>query len=223
MVDNSRPCLGNRPTKGLFLAFALASLCAHAAAANRCTDAKGKVTYQDAACGKDADGNSKVDTSEGFSTRPPSGTGTRPRPPVEQGQSDPSAGSFGNYATYRGAWRGPLQFELSLNGVRDGAAHAMAPMVIELRPDGEVVGQASASGCRFSGLATQNVAPYMASLDVSLKGCTDDRFNTRYSGNLVAIDSAKEAKLRLVGLVMKPAAPLSVKMQQVSIDAVLKR
>ena len=43
----------------------------------------------------------------------------------------------------------------------------MAPMVLEIRPDGEVVGQALASGCRFSGLATQNVAPYMASLDVS--------------------------------------------------------
>ncbi|MEO8925165.1 MAG: hypothetical protein ABI330_20460 [Caldimonas sp.] len=63
----------------------------------------------------------------------------------------------------------------------------------------------------------------MASLDVSLKGCSDDRFNTRYSGNLVAIDSAKEAKLRLVGLVMKPAAPLTIKVQQVSMDAVLKR
>ena len=78
--------------------------------------------------------------------------------------------SPGDYATYRGAWRGPLQFELSLNGARDGDAHAMASMVIELRPDGEVVGQASESGCRFSGLATQNVAPYMASMDVSLEG-----------------------------------------------------
>ncbi len=179
------------------------------------------MTYQDAACSKDAESNSKVDTSEGFSTRPSSAS--KARVPAERAISSQPSGSAGDYATYRGAWRGPSQFELNLNGVRDGDAHAMAPMVIELRPDGEVVGQASASGCRLSGLATQNIAPYMASLDVSLKGCTDERFNTRYSGNLVAIDSAKEAKLRLVGLVMKPAAPLTVKMQQVSIDAVLKR
>ena len=201
---------------------ATAWLSGSAEAANRCTDAKGKVTYQDAAC-KEADGNSKVDTSEAFSTRPRSG----PQPRSEQAQvSRPPTGtptSSGDYATYRGAWRGPLQFELSLNGVRDGDAHAVAPMVIELRPEGEVLGQASTSGCRFSGLATQFVAPYIANLDVSLKGCTDERFNTRYSGNLTAIDSAKEAKLRLVGLVMKSAAPLKVKVQQVSIDAVLKR
>ena len=63
----------------------------------------------------------------------------------------------------------------------------------------------------------------MASVDVSLKGCTDNRFNTRYNGNLMANDSAKEAKLRLTGLAMKPAMPLTIKVQQVSIDAVLKR
>lgn len=221
MVDNCPSGLASQPIKSLLLAFALASLCGHAAAANRCTDAKGRVTYQDAACSKEAEGNARVDTSEGFSIRPPSGSKARPAP--ENAPSGHPTGSPGDYTTYRGAWRGPLQFELNLNGVRDGDAHAMAPMVIELRPDGEVVGQASASGCRFSGLATQNIAPYMASVDVSLKGCTDQRFNTRYSGNLVSIDAAKEVKLHLVGLVMKPAAPLTVRVQQVSIDAVLKR
>ena len=205
----------------VLVAFVLASLCGYAAAANRCTDAKGRVTYQDAACSKEADGTTKVDISEGFSTRP--GSATKPRPTTELRPTNALPSSPGDYATYRGAWRGPLQFEFNLNGVRDGDAHAMAPMVIELRPDGEVVGQASTSGCRFSGLATQYVAPNMASLDVSLKGCTDARFNTRYNGHLVANDAAKEAKLHLVGLVMRPSAPLTVKVQQVSIDAVLKR
>ena len=180
------------------------------------------MTYQDAVCGKDAEAGSRVDTSEAFSNRPVSGT--HPRLASEQRASlSPSPGGAGDYMTYRGAWRGPLQFEVSLNGVRDGDAHTISPIVLEIRPDGEVVGQASASGCRFSGLATQNVAPYMANLDVSLKGCTDPRFNTRLSGNLVAINSSNEAKLRLVGLVAKPAAPLTVKMQQLSLDAVLKR
>ena len=209
-----------RRSRGRWVPIALALLCTSAAAANRCTDAKGKVTYQDAACNKDAESNSTVDISEGFSTPPSSGA--KPRPLTERKTGSASAGS-GEYATYRGAWRGPLQLELSLNGVRDGDAHAMAPMVIELRPDGEVVGLASASGCMFSGLATQYVAPYMASLDVSLKGCSDDRFNTRYSGHLMVNEAAKEAKLRLAGLVVRQAASLGIKMQQVSVDAVLKR
>ena len=211
MVDNS--------WKRLALAAALVWLGDSAIAANRCVDAKGKVTYQDAAC-KEAQGNSKVETSEGFSARP--APGASPRANAGQEPLTPTSGS-GDYATFRGAWRGPMQFELSLNGARDGGAHAIASSVVEIRSDGEVVGQASASGCVLSGLATQNVAPYMASLDVSLKSCKDPRFNTRYNGNLSAIASAKEAKLHLVGLVMKPAAPLSVQMQQVSLDAVLKR
>lgn len=63
----------------------------------------------------------------------------------------------------------------------------------------------------------------MASLDVSLNGCADERFNTRYSGHLMVSESAKEAKLRLTGLMIKPGLALSVKMQQASVDAVLKR
>ena len=201
------------------LAAIMASFGGSAIAANRCVDAKGKVTYQDAACSGGTENAKKVDSSEGFSTRP--APGANPRAGIEQIPQTPSGA--GDYATYRGAWRGPLQLELNVNGVRDSQAHAMAPMVLEIRPDGEVVGQALASGCRFSGLATQNIAPYMAKLDVSLTGCTDERFNTRYDGNLAVIDSAKEAKLRLVGLAFRPAVPGTVKLQQVSIDAVLKR
>ena len=55
-----------------------------------------------------------------------------------------------------------------------------------------------------SRLATQYLAPYMARLDVSLKGCADARFNTRYDGHLMVSDSSKEAKLRLTGLVISP-------------------
>ena len=52
------------------LAVAMLSLGGSAIAANRCVDAKGRVTYQDAACSKDAESTKKVDISEGFSTRP---------------------------------------------------------------------------------------------------------------------------------------------------------
>ena len=139
--------------------------------------------------------------------------------------SGPGTGELGDaasYSTYRGAWRGPLQFELSVNGIRDASAHAISRVVMEIHTDGEVVGQATSSGCKFSGLATQ-IAPYMATLDVSAKECQDARFNARYSGQLSAVRSAREARMHLVGLVPKPSSPLTVKMQQVSVEAVLKR
>ncbi|MEO8924641.1 MAG: hypothetical protein ABI330_17745 [Caldimonas sp.] len=138
-----------------------------------------------------------------------------PAPPEEPSDS-------AGYSTFRGAWRGPIQFEMSLNGIRNADAHAIAGAVIEIRSDGEVVGQATSSGCKFSGLAA-HIAPYLATLDVSLKGCRDDRFNARYSGQFGAILSAKEVRMHLVALVSKPSASLTAKMQQVSVEAVLKR
>lgn len=97
------------------------------------------MTYQDAACSKDVESDSRVDTSEAFSNRPVSGT--HPRVGAEQRAStSPSAGSPGDYTTYRGAWRSPLQFELSLNGVRDGDVPTISPVVLEVRADGEVAG-----------------------------------------------------------------------------------
>jgi hypothetical protein len=68
--------------------------------------------------------------------------------------------------------------------------------VIELKENGEVVGVIPAVGCTMSGLATQFLAEYMASVDVSLKGCRDDRFNTRFSGHLTA---SKASKVLLFG------------------------
>lgn len=72
----------------------------------------------------------------------------------------------------------------------------------------------------MSGLATQFVAEYMASVDVSLKGCRDERFNTRFSGHLTASKASKEAKLNLNALVVQRP---SGKFQQNSVEAVLKR
>ena len=124
--------------KLLFLAVGAATLAGHAVAANRCIDAKGKVTYQDAACSSAAEGAAKVNASESLSSRPSVSSSGRT-------QSNPPPGLSDDYRTFRGAWRGPSQFELNLNGIRDGDAHVIAPMVIEIRPDGEVVGQRQAA------------------------------------------------------------------------------
>lgn len=190
-----------------------------ALSANRCVDAQGKVTYQDAACASGASAGA-IDTTDAFTTRPKAIT--TPRLAAASAAALDGVRGSSDYATYRGAWRGPSQFELSSNGVRDQEAHYLTPLVLEIRPDGEVAGVISGAGCRFSGLATQGVAPYLASLDVSLQGCSDKRFNTRYSGSFTAITSSREATLHLVALTVKRAA-LSVTTEQLSLSAVLKR
>lgn len=181
-----------------------------ALAANRCTDAKGKVTYQDTACEPSANAN-PVDTTDARNNRPLQAPPVAPVDPV---------GSRGEaYASAKGSWRGPAQFQLTKAGVRDSDAHSISPIVLELRPNGEVLGIMMEAGCKISGLTQQFVAPYIASLDVSVKGCKDGRFNARYSGYLHSTAAAKEAKLTLNTLSM----PSYGRVQQASIEAVLKR
>src|SRR4051812_39725902 len=98
-------------------------------AINRCTDAKGKVTYQDTACEQSAAKTTAVDTSEAFSTKPSGRVAGANRPtrqaidatPLDKQSDLPNA----EYATARGAWRGPLQFQVTVDGKRDGAAQAI--------------------------------------------------------------------------------------------------
>jgi len=190
-----------------------ASLCALAAgqagAVNRCVDNRGKVTYQDAECPEAAHA-SVVDTTAGISMV------RRQNPSVGQATArvDPA------YTTAKGAWRGPAQFQFSVSGVRDQGAQVVTPLVVELKESGEVTGVMSEAGCKLSGLATQFVAPNAANVDVTLKDCSDHRFNARFGGYLVVSASAKEAKLTLNALGW--AVPTS-KFQQASLEAVLKR
>lgn len=190
-------------------------------AVNRCTDLKGKVTFQDTAC-ETAAAERSVDISEAFSTKP--GVPLRPssagRPATAAAPVPEERQRSGEYASARGTWRGPAQFQVSVGGVRDATAHAVTPMVIELRATGEVAGVIPAKGCAISGLATEFVAPYVATVDVSLKSCEDRRFNARFSGHLHANAAAREAKLTLHAISMPLFAG---KVQQTSLEAVLKR
>lgn len=200
---------------GGFLATACAVCVASAPAlaVNRCVDTKGRVTYQDAACSA-ATGERPVDTSDALSSKPvPSA--------IQAASGRTPQGVEGNpYSSARGTWRGPAQFQLSVGGVRDGSAQMVTRVVIELKASGEVVGVVPQEGCNLSGLATQFVTANLANVDVSLKGCRDARFNTRYSGMLASIPSAKEAKLTLHSI--STQLP-SRKIQVASLEAVLKR
>jgi hypothetical protein len=166
-----------------------------AATTYRCSDSGGRVTFQDFPCTVPA---------------------TRP----EQ-QAEPSSPvSTGNdYSTTTGNWRGPAQFQFVAGGKRDLNAHQVLPLVIEIGPDGKVQGVISEAGCGFAGLASQFVTPRSASIDVTFKGCSDARFNTRLAGHLHSNPAAKEASLQLSAI----GYGSGMKVQQVTIKAVLRR
>lgn len=166
-----------------------------AATTYRCTDSAGRVTFQDAPC-------------------------SAPAAQPERQTATPSQTSTNNdYRTTRGSWRGPAQFQLVADGRRDLNAHQVLPLVIEIGADGKVQGVISEAGCKFTGLANQFVTPRSASIDVTVKGCADARFNTRLSGHLHSDPAAKEANLQLSAVGYAPG----MKVQQASIRAVLRR
>jgi hypothetical protein len=200
---------------GLTLACAAVLPCA--AAVHKCTDGKGKVTYQDGPC-REAQPQGTIDTSDAVAARgagkaaaaSAAGTITASLP----------AGDDADYRSAKGAWRGPAQFHFVANGARAADAQAPAPMVIELQADGRVQGTINEAGCKVSGLTTQVASPASVSIDVMLSGCRDARFNGRFNGFLNTSAAAKEATLQLTALAMSAGAG---KATQSSLDAVLKR
>ena len=201
-MQNSRM----RPT---FVVIASLLAASQAGAANRCVDSTGKVTYQDVPCPL-AIAASEVKTTGAISTTPSSNGA-----PAQSALQATAA-----YTTAKGEWRGPAQFQLVANGVRDQGAQSVTPIVMELKPSGEVVGVMSEAGCKLSGLATQFVTPQAASVDVTFKDCRDKRFNVRFSGYLMVNATAKEAKLSLNAIGRDLPSP---NFRQASVDAVLRR
>jgi hypothetical protein len=193
----------------LALLVALLPIAAHGAT-YRCTDAKGKTTLQDVPCPALGETGAAGPTTSRLGV-PMQGT------PAAAAVLPPP--NTGDYSSARGAWRGPAQFHLVAGGQRDLQAHRIAPLVIDLAADGKVTGVVSEAGCKISGLTTQFIMPTMANIDVTLTGCTDTRFNTRMSGTLSAHKSAKETTLRLASI----GYTRSMKLQQLTLDAVLRR
>jgi Domain of unknown function (DUF4124) len=206
-----RDCCAMRSLAALALIATLLPLAAHGAT-YRCTDHKGRTTLQDFPCQTSSSG----DQGAGSPGSGRSSAAAQPPPNTVTGSPSSNAG---DYLSTRGAWRGPAQFHVVAGGQRDLQAHRIAPLVIELAPDGKVTGVVSEAGCKISGLTTQFVTPRVASIDVTMTGCTDTRFNTRMSGTLTANNSARETKLHLTNF----GYTRSRQMQRLTLDAVLRR
>jgi hypothetical protein len=170
-----------------------------AAGVNKCVDAKGRVTYQDGAC-------PALPAPEALAAAPAAAKMV-------------STTEGADYTSARGAWRGPVQFQFTVDGQRQADAQAATPVVIELESDGRLKGAVDGAGCKLLGVHTQPVAPTAASIDVTVSGCRDARFNARYAGQLNASAASKDARLSLQAVSSAPAGKLT----QASIEAVLRR
>ena len=101
------------------------------------------------------------------------------------------------YTNYHGAWQGQMLFQMSNeSGVAQGAP-AVHAGTLEIASDGAVRGQVPGAGCVLSGSSVDFVSIANASIDLSLTGCKDTKFNGRFTGKLINNPTLKYASLRL--------------------------
>lgn len=117
-----------------------------------------------------------------------------PRP---QGKSDSVIGDVANsaYTTTTGGWRGQAQYQANVGGAIAQEAHAVVQMIIEIDPQGKILGSSPENGCKMKGLATPGMMATIANLDVTFSGCSYTGFNRRMSGTLALYSAQKHAQL----------------------------
>jgi hypothetical protein len=101
------------------------------------------------------------------------------------------------HTRYHGEWQGPFLFYV----VREDTGAQGPPMVyagtMQIDPGGKVRGQVPAAACTLAGSSVDFVSPANASLDLTMSGCKDPRFNGHFSGKLINNPALKYASLRL--------------------------
>lgn len=103
------------------------------------------------------------------------------------------------YTDYRGAWQGPFLFYVAQDSGAQGkpAIHSGA---IQIDADGVVHGHVPEAACTMTGSSIDYVSAANASIDLTLSGCTDARFNGQFSGRLINNPVLKYASLRLISM-----------------------
>jgi len=119
-----------------------------------------------------------------------------------QGKPNNAVGDLANsaYTTSTGAWRGQAQYQTNIAGAASPEAHAVVQMIIEIDPQGKVVGSSPENGCQLKGLATPGGMATIANLDVTFSGCTYSGYNRRMSGRLAVSSAQKYAQLNLAAV-----------------------
>lgn len=119
----------------------------------------------------------------------------------------------GNPSLY-GDWRGQSQYQATVGGNVDPAAHAVTNLTISIAPQGKVVGSSPENGCSLLGVAAPGVVPTILNLDVTFSGCRYAALNRRFSGTLVLYTKDQYTALSLTSMQMgfgKVAATFDIK------------
>ena len=120
--------------------------------------------------------------------------------------SIPSAGLAASYESPYGEWRGQAQYQAIVKRESDPAAHAVIPLVIDIDPQGKVIGTSTDNACRMLGIAKPGVATHIVTLNVTLRSCAYARFNRVYNGHLSVSVAQKHATLSLQSIDVSPGS-----------------
>jgi hypothetical protein len=100
-------------------------------------------------------------------------------------------------SAFYGEWRGQAQYQATVAGAPDPAAHSVTNLTIALEPDGKVRGTSTENGCRMLGIASPGVLPTLTNLDVTFSGCQYGGLNRRFAGTLAVYEKGKYVALQL--------------------------
>lgn len=180
------------------------------AGVRKCTDAAGRVVYQDAHC----------------DAAPSLAPAAKPAVSVEVRASDKPKGHAEprrEAPPAQGAWRGAAQFRYVSGAPLDASADA--DIELALLPDGRLAGGAVGAGCRLDGVhAPQQRVKNVVAVDVTISGCRDARFNARYAGHLDATHAARSRlRLHAITAISPVTAEGYRELAMATIDAALRR
>lgn len=174
------------------------------AGVRKCTDASGRVVYQDAHCPQAA---------APVAAPPAAPVAARPSDRVRQ------EGARREAQPAHGAWRGAAQFRYLSGAPQDASIDA--DLQIDLMPDGRLQGGAIGAGCRLEGVFAAQPGASAVAVDITISACRDVRFNARYAGQL---DPAR-SRLRLHAITA--ASPVTAdgyrELSMATVDAALRR
>ena len=101
------------------------------------------------------------------------------------------------YTRYQGAWQGSFLFAVVQPDTGAQGAAAVHPGQIQIEANGAVQGTVPDAACIMEGYAADYVSPANATIDLTLRGCRDARFNGHFSGKLINNPVLGYASLRV--------------------------
>lgn len=101
------------------------------------------------------------------------------------------------YSSPYGEWRGQTQYQAFIRTTSDPAAHVVTNLIINVDPQGKVIGTSTENGCRMLGLAAPGVTPTIVTLNVTLTGCIYSGYNRTYIGSFSVFSKEAYARFSL--------------------------